>query len=141
MVGNNLNTFQLINELVTWGHNIKPEQFHRYLSDMLRRNRVMTVSSEEGLEAIIFYFLTNELDSFINKPTWKIPTDSDRGHIFFIDKMLCRKWTKSLRISVQKQVEEKFPHITQALWLRRPNNRHVIIKRRGKHVYSQVSGQ
>ena len=136
-----MNTFQLINELATWGHNLKRDEFSVYLSEMLKRNRVMTVSSENGLEAIIFYFLTDELDSFINKPTWKTPIDTPSGHIFFIDKMLCRKWTKSVRVEVQRQVEEKFPFITQALWLRRPKNRHVIINRRRSDVYSQIPGQ
>ena len=122
----------IINELASWGHQLRPEHienFTRYLRTMLRRNRVIMIESEHGLEAIIFFFLINKPQDFTNRATWTTPEDTDSGHIFFIDKMLCRNWTRDIRESIRSQVESKFPQIEYALWLRRPNNRHVILKR------------
>ena len=128
-----MNTNDLILELGSWGQWIRPEQigkFDIYLNTMLRRNRVLFVESEEGLQALIFYFLIDD-KRFVNKPTWAAPEDTENGAIFFVDKMFCRKWTKSVRFAIQDQVEAKYPVVREALWLRSPKNRHVILKRRG----------
>ncbi len=127
-----MNTLDLIHEMTTWGHQVKTEQipsFHRYMTEMLKRDRVLMLESDRGLESVIFYFLTDDVTPFTNKPTWAMPEDNN-GHILFIDKMLSRSWTKSVREAIREQVEARYPQVTEAHWLRRPKNRHVILKRR-----------
>lgn len=133
-MGGSMVSDDLIREFASWGYQIKPSQinrFNEYLWIMLRRGRVAMVENEEGLQAVIFYFLTDDLAPFENKPTWATPEDSDTGHIFFVDKMLCRKWTKSVREQIREQIEAKYPQVEEGHWLRRPYNRHVILKRGG----------
>ena len=131
-----MNFFNLATHFMTWGKMIEPRnylKFKAYFSEMLKRNRVMVVTGDNGIECLICYFLTDELDTFINRPMWSCPKDNEQGHIFFIDKMVAHKWTPSLRKLVQKQVEEKFPHVNRGFWLREPFNRSVIISKRGLH--------
>ena len=106
---------------------------------MLSRNRVMTVFDGSNLECVLCYFLTDELDTFINRPMWSTPVDNEKGHIFFVDKMVARKWTPTLRKLVEQQVSEKFPQVIKGFWLREPFNRSVIIKKRGNYVHSKVA--
>ena len=126
-----------------WGKKIKASEltnFRNYLSKMLARNRVLAIFDGINLECVICYFLTDEMDTFINRPTWSTPMDNEEGHIFFVDKMVAHKWTPTIRKLVQRQIEEKFPQVTQAIWLREPFNRSVIINKRRTHeLHSQIS--
>lgn len=91
------------------------------------------------MECLICYFITDDIQKFANRPLWSTPEDSKQAGTFFIDKMVALKWTKSLRVAVQEAVLKKYPFIEQAYWLREPNNRSVIIKRRREYVHSQVA--
>lgn len=134
--------YDILNSFIYWGKYVKSEQvpsFKRYISEMLRRNRVMVIDGDNGMEALICYFITDDVTKFNNRPLWSCPQDSERGHTIFIDKMVARHWTHALRREVQSSIEKKFPFIEQAYWLREPNNRSVIIKRRRAHeLHSQV---
>ena len=120
-----------------WGKLVRPGEvlnFNRYVSKMLIRNRAIVVNGEDGMEAIMFYFLTDDVKPLINRPMWTTPQDTESGHIIFIDKMVASKWTKSVREAVQDAIEKKYPNVDEAFWLREPLNRSVIIKRRREHV-------
>ena len=120
-----------------WGKLVRPGEvlnFNRYVSKMLIRNRAIVVNGEDGMEAIMFYFLTDDVKPLINRPMWTTPQDTESGHIIFIDKMVASKWTKSVREAVQEAIEKKYPNVHEAFWLREPLNRSVIIKRRSEHV-------
>ena len=100
-------------------------------------NRVIIIESEFGGEAIIFYFLINpeNKEIFSNRPMWSCPEDDLEGTMIFIDKMICRKWTVGIRKALEEAIVDKYPLITEALWLREPKNRHVIIKRGERYVH------
>jgi len=108
-----------------------------YTSEMLRRKRVIAIYGDEGMECILFFFLTDRenLRTFSNRPMWSTPKDNEEGDIIFIDKMISRKWNSTLRRLLQSEIEQKFPNVTEAQWLREPNNRSVIIKR-GNYVHA-----
>ena len=133
----------IVDSFISWGQFIKIDQLHafnRYLKEMLRRNRVIIIENEGRIEAVICYFLTDDVSKFDNKPFWSTPYDSEDGDIIFIDKMVARKWTRELRSAIYDAVIEKYPFVEQAQWLREPLNRHVIINRRRHHeLHSQVS--
>jgi len=109
-----------------------------YVSEMLRRKRVIAIYGEEGMECIILFFLTNEanLKTFSNRPMWSTPQDNEHGNIIFIDKMIARRWSSTLRRLVESEVVSRFPNVTQAQWLREPDNRNVIINKRGNYVHA-----
>lgn len=126
-----------------WGKLVRPadvQSFNRYVSKMLLRNRCIIINGEQGMEGIIFYFLTDDVKPYANRPMWTTPDDNESGHIIFIDKMVASKWTKSVRLEIQDAIEKKYHNVDEAFWLREPNNRNVIIKRRSTHeLHSQVS--
>lgn len=126
----------------SWGKMLKPDQVHnfnRYVSKMLMRNRTIIVNGENGIEAIMFYFITDDVKPFANRPMWSTPTDQEEGKVIFIDKMVAHRWTKSVRLAVMDALEKKYPEATEAYWLREPKNRRVIVKLGGSRVYSQIS--
>lgn len=131
------------NCFLSWGYLVRRDQldyFNAYIREMLNRKRILAITNGEEIDAIISYFLTDNISKFENKPNWSTPSDSEDGEIMFIDKMVARKWTKSLRVSIYNAIKEKYPFVTQVIWLREPINRHVIINMRGKHeLYSQIS--
>lgn len=123
----------------SWGMLVRPgdvERFNQYATTMIRRNRVIVVNGDDGMEAILFYFVTDDRQKFANRPMWTTPEDQESGSTIFFDKMVARKWTKSLRLAVEKAIETKYPLAEEAFWLREPENRNVIIKRRREHVHS-----
>ena len=137
-----MNLGNLAQYFQSWGKVLKESEIHkfnRYVSKMLLRNRTIIVNGENGMEAIIFYFLTDDVKPFVNRPMWTTPEDNESGSIIFIDKMVAHKWTKSVRLAVMDALEKKYPFAQEAYWLREPKNRSVIIKRGRTHeLYSQV---
>ena len=137
---NLMRIFDIINSFVYWGKVIKSSEIPRfklYIAEMLRRNRVMIVNGDDGMECLLCYFITDNIAKFSNRPMWSTPEDSQEAKTIFIDKMVARKWDKSLREAVKTAINEKFPFVEEAHWLREPNNRHVIINiRRTDVIYS-----
>lgn len=136
-----MNIYDILNSFIYWGKIVKSSEvpkFKKYISEMLRRNRVMMIDGDNGMEALVCYFITDDVSKFNNRPMWSCPQDSEQGKIIFIDKMVALKFTNSLRHAIQDAIEKKFPFVEEAHWLREPNNRSVIIKRRRTHVHSEV---
>ena len=108
-----------------------------YKQTMLARNRVIVIEDDGQPEALIFYFLIppDSKQTFVNRPMWSTPEDDPTGTLIFIDKMICRKWTVSLRKALEDAIVSKYPHVTDALWLREPKNRHVIIRRGDRYAH------
>jgi hypothetical protein len=131
-----MNFYNIVHQFMLWGKEVKTDHiinFKNYLSEMLRRNRIIVIEDESGIACILAYFLTDDIEKFANRPMWSCPEDSDTGETFFVDKMVARKWNREIRNMVQDQVEKRFPFVSQAYWLREPKNRSVIIRRRGAY--------
>lgn len=131
----------LANLMQNWGWKIKPkhyESFSIYVREMLARGQVMIVMDNELIEAVLFFCITSDYSKVYKKSTWAIP-ESEEGHQLYIDKMVCRKWTKNVRESVQYAIQEKFPHIEEAYYHRAPYDRCVKIMKREKYDASTVS--
>jgi len=132
----------LANLMQNWGWKIKPkhyQSFSDYLREMLSRNQVMIVMDGEFIEAVLFFYITNDYSKLYKKSTWAIGESDPDGHQMYIDKMVCRKWTKSVRESVQRAIQEKFPQVNEAYYHRAPYDRCVKIMKREKYDASTVS--
>lgn len=134
----------LITLIFNWGWRIRPDQeeaFESYLISMLEKNRVMFVTYEGSLEAVIFYFLTDDYKSLYKKDTWEVVKDNPFGSQIYIDKMISRNTTLSLRRRIQDAIEETFPNVMEGYYHRSPKDRCVKIYKRGtKHeLQSTVS--
>lgn len=132
----------LISQLMLWGKVVKAFEipyFRGYIDQMLKRNRVIFIEENGQILALICFFLVDETASYSNRPFWSCPEDNENGHIFFVDKMIARKWTPSMRRFFERQIVDRFPQVDTAFWLREPNNRNVIIRRREYELHSQMA--
>lgn len=128
---------QLTTVFIAWGYAVRSDQyddFMTYTSNMLKKKRVMLIRSENGLEAIIFFFLTNDYSKLYKKSRWAIPDDEPQGSQVYIDKMICKKWTHLIRRQVQDFIESNFPNVQEGFYHRAPYDRCVRIMRRSVHV-------
>lgn len=120
-----------------WGWEIKHEYFvafSDYLKEMLKRQRVIVIQNGEEVEAIIFFFLTHDFGLLYKKRTWDIVEDESDGSQIYIDKMVCRKFTKALRKELQDSIESKFPNVNVGVYHRAPKDRCIKIYSRRIHV-------
>ena len=131
-------TFEnLAQTLISWGHVIKSSQyesFKEYTTTMLRNRRVIFVNSEDGLEAVIFFFITNDYSKLYKKSRWAIPVEDEGGSQAYIDKMICHRWTHGIRRHIQDFIESNFPNVVEAFYHRAPFDRCVKITRRSVRV-------
>lgn len=133
----------LANLMQNWGWQIRHEhyvQFSDYLRDMLKLNRVFVVMDGELIIAVCFFYLTNDYSKLYKKNTWDVIVDNPSGNQMYIDKLVCAKWTKSVRVAVQAAIQDKFPQIVAAYYHRAPKDRCVKINRRSiNELQSTVS--
>lgn len=134
-------TFEhLANLFQNWGYEIKPHhypQFRDYLMSMMRKRRVMIAWDGDRIQAVITFFLTNDYDPYYRRSMWSIPEDDPQGSQIYIDKMVCARWTPSIRKSLQSTIEKCFPNVMEGYYHRGPNryrgakDHRVKIYRRG----------
>ena len=117
----------------SWGHHLKTEHywnFKQYCLTMLRRKRVLCVMNGDKIQAIVFFFITNDYVRLYKKGEFESPDDIETGFQMYIDKMLCKYWTPATRRAIQDMIEERFPHVKEAYYHRAPKDRCVTIRRR-----------
>lgn len=121
---------ELASIMEKWGYKIKDgefESFRVYAQKMFNRRRVMLIKNGKSADAIIFYFLTNDYDILYKKEMWDVPTDNPTGSQIYLDKMICRRWTRDLRNAVKDAIEVKFPWVLEGFYHRAPFDRCVKI--------------
>lgn len=138
-----MNLVHLSNLMQNWGFEVHPNHyfmFEGYLTEMLKKDRVMVVWNGPFIEAVILFYLTNDYNKLYKKSMWQVVQDDENGSQLYIDKMICRHWTKGLRENIQRAIQEKFPQIKEAYYHRAPKDRCVKINRRERYeLQSTVS--
>lgn len=123
----------LIQIFRSWGHETKPEHydgFKKYLCEALERNRLITVRFDDEVEVLLVFLLTDDYKTIYKKSMWELPIDNPSGRQIYIDKMICKNWTPSIRRSVQQFIEDAFPNVMEGYYHRAPFDRCVKIYRR-----------
>lgn len=126
----------------SWGHSVKTEHywnFKQYCQNMLKRKRVICAMNGDKIQAVVFFFITNDYIRLYKKGEFETPDDNSMGFQIYIDKMICKQWTPQVRKSIQDIIESSFPHVSEAYYHRAPNDRCVIIRRGGRYVPSESS--
>ena len=126
---------------ISWGWVVPPnhyESFKRYLHEMLRRKNVLIIWDGSLIEAVIFFFITNDYSKTYKKGIWDLVEDVSEGRQVYIDKLVCKQYTLNLRRKLQNLIEDAFPGQDEVHYLRAPRDRHVIIKRRGVLSHATV---
>lgn len=125
---------RIISAIESMGYAVKPQYEERlavYLNEMIERERAVVVQSEDGIEAIITFFITEDHEKLANKPEFSIPNDNPYGHEIYIDKMIAHRWDRRMRKIVVELMEDQFPQARVAFWHKSPNNRCIRIYKRG----------
>lgn len=120
-----------------WGWQIKHDQyvnFCDYLQFMLRKNRVILIEKDGRVDGVILFYLTNDYTKLYKKQTWSTINDEENGHQIYIDKMVCRKYTRELRDAIKSAIEERFPNVEIGIYHRAPKDRSHIVYRRRAYV-------
>lgn len=137
----NMRFHQLAQLFYTWGWEVKHENyvaFSDYLKDMLKKDRVFVIYENSIIVAVLLYFLTDDYTKVYKKRTFDTITDNPEGHQIYIDKMICKKWTPSLRHYIKSQILEKFPGVQEGYYHRAPRDRCVKILRRSTYELSNT---
>lgn len=132
---------QLARYFYLWGWQIKHEHyssFMEYCQEMLKRNRVIIIQKAGEVEGIIFFYLTDNYKLLYKKPLWSIAQDNPDGSQIYIDKMVCKRYTKELRKSLQDAIESKFPQVELGIYHRAPKDRCYKVYRRRQHVQNKL---
>ena len=101
---------------IKWGYVINPNEydnFKNYLSEMLKRKRVMQIWDNMGLCYIILFHLTDDYETLYKKGLWHIPEDNPNGKQIYIDKMVCEGMDIPLRRAIQESIESTFPNVVE----------------------------
>lgn len=115
-----------------WGWAIKHEHytaFCDYIQFMLHKNRVILIEKDGKPEGAIFFYLTNDYTKLYKKPTWATVHDEENGHQIYIDKMVCRSYTRELREAIKTAIEDRFPNVEIGIYHRAPKDRCIKIRR------------
>ena len=120
-----------------WGWDIRVEQyvpFSDYLKEMLKRNRVMVIENDGVVEAVVMFYLTDDYETLYKKGTWEVVQDNEFGKQVYIDKLVCKKFTRPMHESIEAALTDRYPQIEEAIYHRAPKDRCIRIKRRNCHV-------
>ena len=131
----------LLDLFLSWGfmvNDLHREDFTIYLGRMLKRNRLIIVETKDGIEAVLTFFITNNVEKMFNKQIWEVVEDDPGGHILYIDKMVCRNYTLALRKTLRDILESKFSNLEEAHYYRAPLGPHVKIRRRRQSCQNTV---
>lgn len=130
----NLKIENLRNLFLSWGYfsnDLYWNGFKTYLEKVIPMNRLIVIQKDNEIEALITFFITNDYERLYKKGSWEIPSEDPDGTQVYIDKMIARKWTPSLRRCVQEMLESKFSNTTEAYWHREPFDRLIRVRRKG----------
>jgi len=130
--------------MLSWGYVINPKElnsFRAYVYEMFRHNRVLLVFDGVLLEAIVLFYITNNYEVLYKKSLWHIPEDEPDGHQLYLDKMVCRKMTLSLRRIIEKCFRERFPLVDECYYHRPPCDRLVKIFRDKRRFSNELRSQ
>ena len=94
----------------------------------------MCIFSDGKLKAILTFFITDNYEALYKKSMWQVSDDEPDGKQFYIDKMVCAKFDKPLRIAINQHVAETFPNVDYAYYHRAPKDRCVKIKVRRQEL-------
>ena len=118
----------LCNLFYNWGYYVKPQaynEFKSYLLEMMKRKRVMVVMDDDLIVAILCFFITNDYSKLYKKGMFEVASEDEYGSQMYIDKMVCKRWTKQIRELMQDAIEYEFPQVDEVYYHRAPKDRCV----------------
>lgn len=120
-----------------WGWQINHEHyvsFSDYVKEMVKRNRVIVLEKDNEIEAVIFFFLTYDYTKIYKKRIWDVVIDDAAGHQLYIDKMICKKFNRTMFREIKEAIEDALPQVELGVYHRAPKDKCIKIKTRSAHA-------
>ena len=137
---NPMNAMQLMKfagELGAYYPESKLAQIYDYFYRMLHDGRVIIIEDDNLPFAICFFSITGDSEPFWMKPTWTYLEHDSRSSHVYIEKLICRKWTRQMRHLIEQAFLDKHPHLLTATWHRETKQDDRTVKtRRLNHVHN-----
>jgi len=135
-LGDGMKFHSLARLFYEWGWEIKHEHyvgFSDYVKQMLALKRVLFIREGDEVIAALFYYLTDDYELVYKKSTWDIAQDNPNGHQMYIDKMVCKKFSRELVRVIKSAVENQFPNVKVGIYHRAPKDKCIKIYCGGKN--------
>ena len=131
-----MNAIGLIKILGEMGCRFKTSQFNDiidYFALMLDDERVILISKEGKLCAVLLFSITDDPELHLKKESWEYREHDPQAKTAYIEKLISKSWNKDMRREFESELIRKHPQIERGLWHRYASwgDRQVTIKVRG----------
>lgn len=108
-----------------------------YISKMIEDKRVIAIY-DEGLYAIMFFSIGDSYEPFWKKETWQFLEQNPKGNSLYIEKIVCKRWKKEIRLQMEDEILKLYPKLIQCHWHRfgKTGDRQVFTKRRSHAIHN-----
>lgn len=108
------------------------DKVKNYIERMVEAGRVMTMTDEEGLHTVLFFSVCDDPEKYLKKDTWDYTDHEPNGACFYVEKIVTKKWSVSLRKKVEALATQLYPAFSLGKWHRwgRIGDRGVTVRRR-----------
>ena len=89
-----------------------------YIERMLRDGRIACIENSNKVEGYLIYSICNNIDPYYKKKTWVYVPQEPNGKTLYVEKLVCKQWTKELRSKFEEIITEQHPNLYQAVWHR-----------------------
>lgn len=89
-----------------------------YVMRMIADKRVIIIDEDGEGHTVLFFSVCHDSDKFLKKKTWEFKEHEPDGHIFYVEKVVSRKWSKSLTMKIHDIACEAYPQIELGMWHR-----------------------
>ena len=110
-----------------------------YYHRMNKAHRLLPFRINGNIAGFVTFYITNNVDKFINRDPWEFLDDEEDGEEAYIDQCLTHRNVRSpmeIWNYVKDYLSRNYPNIKKITWVR---NKHGKLIRREYYVHSQVS--
>ena len=106
---------------------------------MKNNNRLLPFRVDGNIEGFVTFYITNNVDKFIDRDPWEFRDDDEDGENIYIDQCLTHhNVNKPIFIwsAIKEYISLHYPKVKKIIWVR---NKHGKLIRREYYVHSKVS--
>ena len=99
-----------------------------YMLKMASERRVIVINENGHIHTWLTFSICNDTESYENKKLFEYSPHDPTGSVCFIEKLVSRKWSLSLRKQLEEAIVHQYPSVDTAVWIS-PNGK-VIYRRK-----------
>lgn len=91
---------------------------YNYTKRMLDDQRIMVISDNKEIKAVIFFSICEDYLKYLKKPTWKYLEHNSKGTYVYIEKAVSKSWDRGMRLAVQRGILKSYSQVKTGKWHR-----------------------